>query len=279
MPKVDVGIPVCAMAGTPMFGGGGGAGKIAALSQSITINGSAVDALGYWLAKDAELTSWQDLGTVGTDLSYDNNSNPPTLGQSGLFGGADKYLELSGSTPDYYKEGSAGTNYNPGTHDMVLEAWVRHAGGANEGVFGKRAGSGGGNDGWLLYFNSSTQVTVLLEIGAAQATVQSATLSADTAVHILAVIDRDEASTNGSRVYANGSRTGATGVDMSGAAASINPSTVLGIGARAGSDSLLWTGGKIVQCAVWTKASWFAGGAQNLTDWDAFAAARYAAGT
>jgi hypothetical protein len=85
--------------------------------------------------------------------------------------------------------------------------------------------------------------------------------------------DRDEASTNGMRAYVNGVAISA-GVNASGAAGSATNSSNFNLGYT----NAVPTGctDHIAYVAMWKKSTWFAGGAQNSTDYEAIARERAA---
>ena len=233
------------------------------LSTTITVNSTAVIPDFFYLADDISGTTWT--ATTGDNLSETGtgDSATPTLAP---------FLDGTGAAE--FQGGKYFTNASPAAssladNDGVFEFIFFRTSGSNLRFAAFRDESGG-EGGWFLAGNNST-----MQFRIKDATTV-AQLLAITCVsgwnHLIIFYDRSEAtSTQSLTAYMNGvlvNHTDGSAVgDVTDAQASISLGGITG--------SVL-DGEGLVLAAQWSQSGWFAGGAQNPTDWLAFSNQRFA---
>lgn len=234
------------------------------LNQTMTINSIGVSPTFLYRGQDASAGSWtaavggQTLTESGTGASPSYGApSPSTLD-------TEKAVILSGGKVLLSPSSTLG---NGSTNDMVIEAVFRL--GQNNGCLVAKANVAG-SLGWMLEQTGSSTVTLWVKNGTT-ATASSITGVAGTWIHVIAFVDRSEASANGCIVYVNGAP--GTGVNMSAQAASIDTTDPLVVGqftdgTQKSTSTVSWVG-------QWQAASWFAGGTTNPTQWQAVATDRF----
>jgi hypothetical protein len=239
-------------------------GLDALVSDTLTINGAAGTRLCSFIGGDALADTFtcrhtdEELGITG--------SNPaPTLdaGACAPYGNAggvkfndgkyyiaddNDFLELAGN-------------------DIWIEFLCRYN--AKQAILaGKYIASPAA--GWYLGVLGGNQTVTLASGGTVVGITEAAAYSENSWAFCSIGIDRNEASANGGRIYHNGVQ-GSTGADFT-SVADVTVATPFELGGFLG----LYSNDTLGYLGVFSKSGWFAGGAQNLTDWLAAHKTRYA---
>jgi len=235
------------------------------LDDSYTVNSIDQSAMLRYEGNDATTSDWtasagDDLAIASTGTDADPDWPSPGIGDTSVRLRSGKY----------YQSGN-NTNGAITTEDFIFEFVVSaHNPDAGTGeIFGKRISQPGYSAqlslGNLVFYirDSVVNVTVTVPLTNPQ----------DKWAHVMLFADRDEASTNGCHVYINGLLAGSSNIStVSGSLDS--GSTVFTVGAS-GTSSIRYNGAyDFLQIAK--RASWFAGGATNATQWAAVAKERFA---
>jgi hypothetical protein len=237
------------------------------LARSLSVDGSSATPLcRYKLidAADSGLDAWTD----GVDLARLGSGGAYEDGAPGL-GLLDDSFGPEAS--QFYREATA-TMGGLGTDDLAFEA-VFQAPWTTAGQYDLMGTVVGGS--WygfgLFQVSGSSSFRLLLVDDSGTSKGITATVTPGAWYHLLAFVDRDENSTDGARIYLDGVDAGAT--QNFSTVGSIGLINKFALGANNG-----W-GGKwptrICYCAIWTKSSWFPGGADNPTAWAATAKERF----
>ena len=238
------------------------------LSGTVTVNSVSVTPTYRFHGKDATAGGWNpQVGSVAMAEANSGVTTDPTYSFSGTWGNG---IDYNGGK--YHQ--AASDAYGIGTQDYYKEI-IAVAVSANEGIAGKY--HTGTPAGCYTSWNTSGRIYHYIRNGATSVTVQSAAsaLTAGTLYFISIFCDRNENSTSGCRIYANGSLV-ASGNPSTLSAANLDSSVSrLRIGTNAEAPTNECTGA-IYYVAKWLSSGWFAGGATNDTEWLAYHQARYA---
>lgn len=230
------------------------------LPTDITINGSTVSPMLVYYGHRATSSLWT--ASVGENLSTFSAGSDPSPGQltpltmptaaGVLFNNGKIYQSTNSSFGDI------------GTEDFIIEAFFKAASSVADGntVISKYNESG---NGWNIT-GSSTSYR-FQAIGTAGEAAINLGLGAWNIIHCF--FDNSDSASTGMRIILNGIGVGTSGHT---AGISLSNSTFITLGARGNENnkSRCTTG----YVAVWKRDSWFAGGSQNTTDWNSFAAER-----
>ncbi|MCP4604493.1 MAG: LamG domain-containing protein [Proteobacteria bacterium] len=247
----------------------GGVHGVDSLSASVTINGTTKTPSLRYKGGDANGTNWPAWGygstltlESGTAPSY--NQGPPTGSVAGWDSNTDGVLFNTGG---YYLAPDTTTG-NVSTDDPLWElvfAWSTT--GTARCIDKRRVASP--NEGWSFYENNNSQ-RVVGDDGADLGYNDTAALVDGTVYHMVAAINKNEASTNGGQLYIDGVASG-SGVDYS-AVGDLDYAVAMAIGARPGGanpfDKTMY------YAAQWHHAGWFAAGAGGQAEIAAWALAR-----
>ena len=229
------------------------------------------------IAPDKSTSDWpadgtgQTLGESGT-TAYTRNSGAAT----GLQGVDDDGVTFAGtgySTNVVKHPRISHGDYRVGTADSVFE-WLITTPASAPVTFSVLAYNSDGTKGWALFLMSDMKVRLQL-YDSAWSYVETAALSTSTSYLIQIAVDRNEASTNGSQCYVNGSASG-SGVNMSGCSVTQANTAYVEFCALSSSGDYGY-GGKVHYFARYAYEGWFPGGATNKSQWDSVFAARYTA--
>jgi hypothetical protein len=243
------------------------------LPSTLTVNGTTLtsrldcDASGV---SGTVLTcnTGQTFDEAGSGASPTVVAAPFTDGTDAIdFKGAKYYsstaadvADLAGDEDFVFEVVAKGTNLS--VYERVFQAGNAPNGGAPpEGV--TLATTPGGRLG--LFFQDGTASFIMIETDTTHCS------TSDQWCHYLFFIDRDENSTNGGRVFANGTYSASTNPYALNGDTIDNPNATVQIGQGAGT---LWRG-PIATLRMWTCTGCFAGGATNATQWLAVAAERF----
>lgn len=152
------------------------------------------------------------------------------------------------------------------TEDLVVE-YVGKLGSANVVVLDKGLS---GTDGWSLSGGSTTTPRLNLRTGSVTTAIVAPSASNVAFAHLMFFADRNEASTNGSFAYLNGSP--GSGSDVSARAGSLSNTSLFASGGNSGSSNI----GTATSLRVWKCTACFAGGATNPAQWAPIARQRAA---
>lgn len=246
-----------------------------ALSNSVTINSTAVDAFIVMHGSQAGLQGGSWYPKVGATPLVETGAAPlPTYRQQGPFGLGVLY---KGNATACHRC-STGSAYPITTEDFVVEILFKYVQGTNnEGLIGKFSGT----NGWYLCYDSTANKSLLAVTRSTTGAqvVLTGTASSLTSgnfylVHFM--LDRSETTAaRAGRLYINGANKGSAAMNANDGITIDQTTSGFTLGGLAGGT--LTSASTIYAASVWKQATWFAGGAQNITDMDAFAAARYAA--
>ena len=247
----------------PTFDGGG----VANLDASLTINGITVEPLIRYYGGDAASGTWP-AATYGTTLTefLDTNTNSFNEG-SPLMGADDDSILLSANAGSRFETSVSATG-DLGTGDLALAILFK----ANTGggtFLGKLS-----TDGYQVAIASST-LRFLLDDADAQAGVATGTLINGAWYYANCFINRDEASTNGSRCYAN--NTAGTGVDLSALASTLTNSIGIAINSNGEGSAVGEVNTNLAYIAVYeAPGAWFQAGAAGPAEWATVHAEQFA---
>jgi hypothetical protein len=254
----------------PSFAAFGYAPSVENLPAVLDPNGVAQAPMLRYSGKDALAASWPAWG-YGPTLALAGAGTAPTPDQSSpLMGGKDGAVLLNAGQGYGSAEAVEG---DLAAEDLVVEAVFRYHAAAGGVLIGKRLT---GAAGWQLYRGGAEYLSLTIEDadGDERTVTGSGTnLVAGVWYHVLAFINRDEASTSGSRVYLNGVAVG-TGVDCSAAAATCASAAAARIGVD-GSDAGP-SGCCVAYAAAWKRTDWIRSGANGAADMATLAAQRFA---
>ncbi len=254
---------------------------IANLSEDITINGVTVSPSYRYEAKNATTTAWT--ATVGPDLGVASSGTDILTGRATpLIASADKAVRMMGG--EVYQIAANDVVTQIGLEDFVFE-WFGTTGGVSAQVSVTTAANASHNTGYVfaldaggaIYFNMQNGVTTIQLARGGIETMESW-------VHVLVFCDRNENSTNGFRMFVNGVLV-VSGNPSTMAATTLDASKKFTMGWYANLSSAPYNKSSntsdIAYCAMYKSSGWFAGGATNATQWEAFARERtaYLAGT
>jgi hypothetical protein len=245
------------------------------LSDSLTVNGTAMtlllacDAQGIsginWTCRDA------NGAVVLTEAGTGSSPTTTTLTPFHAHDSAERGAVYTSSGKVHAAATSSVGDLT--TEDMAVE-FVYKATAANNGRLVDKGLLG--TDGWTLRQGvASISLSFDLRTASTTTSVSSATVGAGQWYHGIVFVDRDEATTNGSVFYTNGSA--GTGANLSARSGSLTNATALNVGGSASSATLP---GPIATLRVWRcptgAPQCFAGGATNPTQWAPIARQRTA---
>lgn len=225
------------------------------LPSTLTINGITVSPAARY--EGASLTGTDGslpgiagptLALASTGASYTSAFAPFTGTDASIAFGGGKYLAVTDTALDL------------GTDDFVI---VMETTSSPTNTYSGKTASAAlpstGQPGWNVQVSSTL---INLTIADASAQVQIAMSATTGARHLLVFcVDRSEASTNGGRGYINGALAGSA--NLSTAAGSLDNAAAFCL-SKGGASGISFF-------AVYKRANWFAGGAQNATDMAAIA--------
>lgn len=238
------------------------------LSRTMTVNSLDGTQMFLFWGKNGASTWVPEVGAV--NVAEAGDAGAPTYSAAGTWG-----LGVDYNGARYHTAGSDA--YGISTEDYALElVFKTPASFANIGVFGKYIT--GTNIGWYVSMNTTGRMYLFMRNGGTSVTLQTAnsTFTASTIYHAMWFVDRSENSTSGARLYLNGA------LAFSGNPSSLSATTIdsassrLVIGTHPEGLTTLEYTDCVYYVSAWKRASWFAGGASNDSQWLAAAAARYA---
>jgi hypothetical protein len=234
---------------------------------ALTINSTEVDptfAYGLGAASAGGLPA-----IYGVDLAWQNNGTAILYNQQSPFGvnGDDDAILCQGTggagdSCDMFECGL--TDWNVRQSDIHLEVLFQynHAAGGAGLLLGKK--NAAGVVGWDLRTGSSGQV-VFYTSNTTHISLARTGFVAGNWYYISIFINRDEGSTDGSRMFRNGD-TGGSGVDFSAHDADLNPSDA--VGGLGGADTGTYANAcKIGMVAMHLSTDWFQDGAAGPAEW------------
>lgn len=240
--------------------------SVSNLPQDLTINGITVSPSFRYEGKNATTSGWT--ATVGPNLTIASTGTDPLVGRdTPLIESADKAVRVMGGTVWDCSNNSA---HQVTTEDLVFE--IFGAFGTTGGVQNLMGTYGSSGVGWRLYTNL-TQIILQLVIS----TNTNMIINLDAAEswqHLMFFVDRNDGTSNGCRWYKNGVLNN-TAIP-SASTGDISNSNPFVIGATAVYGSKVSDTSDIAYCAMYKRSNWFAGGAQNSTDWELVARTRCA---
>jgi hypothetical protein len=233
---------------------------VSMLDPYLTINGTTVTPTFRFLGKDAAAGGWatSDWPASPVTLALQAGTAPTyNNGAYGLCSASDSVQFNNGgwfAAPDNALADIA-------TEDILFEVVVKWGGTATNYLIGKYAGS----EGWLFYEATGTAAFFIQDSGGGSQVKTTTALTDGAYYHIFAYINRDEASTNGSRIYLSGVADG-VGVDLSARSGTLTVAQPFAIGARSdGGGSQEATAG-VVYAAMWLGADLIQAGADGPTE-------------
>ncbi len=237
--------------------------------SGVTINSKNFSPMLVYDAKNCTSASCTATSGFGETLSKVEGGTDFTTAVPTPFLDVSTAIDCNGGD---YLEGAT-TAGDITTEDFYIEVMLRRItnSGANTVLFGKNTATAGygvfnqDSGGNLFKVTIADGVDTATTVGPAVGTL------GDDYVFCTYAVDRSEASVNGSLVTCNG--VSGTGVDTSlvGSLANANKVTLC-----AGSTGTFKFTGHVLYAAVYKAANWFAGGAQNVTDWEAIHRIRWA---
>jgi len=242
------------------------------LPSTVTINGQAGTTVFRYKGGDLVVSpsvSWPAWGT-GETLSGQSSGDDPTPNDgSPLLGANDDSAKFNGGV---VLQASSSSFADVTTEDMRIRIFLKTpaalATGSNQCYISKRkVGSNywsfqqsGGSSNFLWFINASS---LFRQVGCTITLVPNAWFFVD-----LYLDNSETTAANAIAMFINGANvSNVSGPD--GAIGSLTTTDELTIGAYGSFLSKLGVGGNIAYVEMTKKASWFAGGAQNITDWAA----------
>lgn len=240
---------------------------IANLPQDITINGVTVSPSFRYEASNATASAWT--ATVGSNLSIASTGTDPNVGRdTPLLSATDTAVRMMGGT---VFECANGSDTQIDTEDIVIELFGSFGNTASvQQLMGTYNGSTG--VGWRTYTNS-TQIITQLVISTNLNMVTNLD-AAESYQYLAFFVDRSEASTNGCKWYKNGILNNSANPSV--ASGSISNANKFVIGSSTAYGNKVNDTSDLIYCAMYKRSNWFAGGAQNATDWEIVARTRTA---
>lgn len=236
-----------------------GGSSIAQVPTRLTVNSTTVEPLFYFTGNYFNGGSWQSQ-VGGVTLPLVGSGSAPTKESDPL----DGWVAVDGV--DYndgqYHE-SDNSIFDLGTGDLVFELVFKSPASGSDfpGIIG--GGDISSTTGWeFIALPGSNAVRLYLKSASGTLVTYVVTsITADTYYHIIAFVNRDEASSNGSRIFRNGTL-----------ASSVNPTASPGA-LECGGSFLVGNGRSaeyrepIVAFGVWEQANWFASGTGSHAEW------------
>lgn len=239
------------------------------LDAAITANSTTVQPKFRLYGADATTSSWAPRTGSGTLAIAGSGSDVTTGAGSPLLGNDPTCVRYEGGK--YFS--SSSTTYDVTTGDVIWECvFQMDFSKANIGYGSKRGGSP--IQGWDFISNSSlSAMRFNFFFNSVNTFIQVGGWADGVWYHMMVFIDRNENSTNGCAMYRNGQRIGtANPASTAGDASSL---VDFYMGTHSFSPGTLQGTRSQTYLAMWEQASWFGGGAGNLTSWDAIAIARF----
>jgi hypothetical protein len=249
--------------------------SIANLPAEIMINGITVAPTARHWATDATVSAWAKRG-YGEDLSIADGGSDPTVGaDQPLLGSLDSMLTFSGGK--VYQAGNA--DYcDFGTKDALIEILLKTpttlGTALNQTYISKRGSSPS-----LFSFQqqvSASNLVFFVYDGSSRHRVDSSDIITNSYYLAHIPIDVSESTIdNALAMFLNGAMSGVSTGDSI-ALSTLSNSELFTVGAYSPISNKLTNNGGILGFSIYLRSDWFAGGAQNLTDWAAFAKERFA---
>lgn len=241
----------------------GGRGKLEQLPSNLTINGTTKSPVFLYLGQNATGNNWNPQSGYGNTITLQAGS--PSLSQPAApnLSSKDKSVLFDGTA---YYQCATNSLGDITTEDIVCELVFKQAAGLKRFAWKKN----GIDEGWIASTNTGPIFFHIEQASGAHALVQSASLSTDTWYHAMFFINRDENSTNGGKVYVNGSLSGSA--NLSAVQASLTNNDFFTIGAK--SDGFQAYDKNIAYFALWIEGSWHQAGAAGPAEWATIASNR-----
>ena len=244
------------------------------LDSNLTINNVSVTASFVYKGQDATATEWSP-DQYGELLTIAGTGDDPIINQGTPFvSDIDRSVIWMDRGRRY--SSSTGTFANLGTNDFVVEFIFKSRSGVEatgEVFLGKRTSSPAIV--WNCQQFSNNAVRLVITEGGVNFILTSSTAVATSSwYHVMMFVNRDEESTDASRVYLNGIEDG-TGKDFSAlSATAIDIDSGFEIGSAPLSAGM-WTTG-IAYVSMWNHTDWHQAGAAGPSEWAVIAKERFA---
>lgn len=235
------------------------------LEDTITINSVTVNSSGRYRGQDATTSSW--IPTTGDTLPIASTGSDPTFA-------TETTLQPPARTLVTFPDGkvyraSSSTTLDLTTEDLCIELVYTHVSESSKRLAAKRPSAGG--VGWeLVTLTGADRLRFSYSDGTTSVNANTGTLTAGTTYHVMVFIDRSQTGTNGAQIYVNGALSNSTSNSV---VNSLTNSAKFAIGSD--SDLAAKCTQSLAFLQIFKSSSWFAGGAQNGTDWLAISSARY----
>lgn len=232
------------------------------LPSSITVNGTTVAPLFQYEGQNASASGFT--ATVGEDLTAAGSAGTFDI-STGLSG---PYKAYDGDGTRYYQAGNT-TFGNLGDDDIALRFLIRRD--VVGQWYAEKRVTSGDFEGWSLLANGAGNIQFILDVGASSPFISGLTpptIGNWALIHLF--INRDEASSNGSRLYLNGAYIG--GANFSAAdSTAVDSASTFTVGAR--SSGAAPSADPIAFFSMHRHADWFAAGTASHAEMEAIAAA------
>jgi hypothetical protein len=239
--------------------------SISNLSQALTINGITVQPSFRYEAKNATTTGWT--ATVGPDLATASSGTDIQVGRdTPLLDSADKAVRVMNG--EVYQCATDEDAHDIGTEDFVFE-WFGST--SATGVYCSKY-LNNITPGWYLGGDSGNAVKFYIYNGTSSIFAGSSGAALEGWTHFICFCDRSEGSTNGFRGYINGVLVRSE--NPSSFTAALSNTSKFTIGSHTALTSKQNDTSDQAYMAMYKQADWFAGGAQNATDFELIARTR-----
>ena len=240
--------------------------SVSNLPQALTINGITEMPSFRYEGKDATTLTWP--AVVGPTLNVFGTGSDIEVGlETPLIDSADKAVRFNSGK--FFRTDVAESACEIDLEDFVVEMFVK-LGPAAPTHFGT-TNAGGTALGWRMNgVTTGSQSAIHIGSGAATASTNATTASVSVECwsHVIAMVDRNENSNNGMRIYVNGlvgNSTNPSALNVSlttGNRFTVGTSVDNTAPSRCSAQTL-----EIVYMAMYKRSGWFAGGATNATQW------------
>jgi len=238
-----------------------GRSGVANLDEDIEVNGTTVSPTFVYYGGDADGTNWiprtggQTLTLTATPVPTYNDGSP-------CLGTNDDSVKFNDG--GFYD----GTDNDVATEDFVIEVLFKHQADAGRYLISTYDGS----TGYILYTNSDNARLYIEDSGGSSTLNTGAVLTPGCWYYLLAYVNRDEASVNGSFFYINGVAVG-SGKDSSAVTGTLNTNEFqLGASYLGSAKSTC----NLAYCSMWKYSDLFSAGAQGEAEAANLAASRFA---
>jgi hypothetical protein len=240
---------------------------VANLSSDLTINGSTVTASYVYYGGDATALGWSPQ-VGGETLTLQSGTVPTYNDGSPLLGTDDDSVLFNEGG---YFQASSSTTGDITTEDFVFEFIYKVRNGGTAGnlrLFSKIIS----NAGYYCYETNAGSLAFLIDDNIAPVKFVVSANNPGTWNHVMVFCNRDEASTNGCKIYVNNILKASA--DFSAASATLSDTVNFTIGANTNGGSPFDS--NIAYLAMWKQASWHQAGASGPAEWATIAAERFA---